>query len=136
MLIELWEKLRGYDKWIEAEAKIESSDLCAKPYRDRQGYEALACESKDTVTWVDRQGAQQRANFDVDDESPLYQLIGGESIPIRYNPLNPSQFYFRELLRSRVNFVVRTALTTGVMIALGYAVLGMRIYSLIKHWRD
>lgn len=25
MLIELWERLRGYDKWNEAQAKIESS---------------------------------------------------------------------------------------------------------------
>jgi hypothetical protein len=27
MLIELWEHLRGYDKWIQTEATIQSTDL-------------------------------------------------------------------------------------------------------------
>jgi hypothetical protein len=27
MLIEIWERLRGYDKWVQTEAKIESSNL-------------------------------------------------------------------------------------------------------------
>jgi len=27
MLIEIWEHLRGYDKWIQTEATIQSSDL-------------------------------------------------------------------------------------------------------------
>jgi len=37
MLIELWERLRGYDKWIEANAKISSSDMEKIPYMNRSG---------------------------------------------------------------------------------------------------
>jgi hypothetical protein len=27
MLIEIWERLRGYDKWIKTEATVQSSEL-------------------------------------------------------------------------------------------------------------
>ena len=133
MLIELWEKLRGYDKWVETEAKIMSSQAEAIP--NRYG-ETVNCayDSNDTLTWVDAAGETQSAQFEVDEQSPLYQLIGGESVTIRYDPRDPSRFYFRELLRSQVNFAVRTALTAGVALVIGYVILGMRIWLLIKRW--
>jgi hypothetical protein len=37
MLIEIWERLRGYDKWIETEAKIESSKVEEEIIRNSHG---------------------------------------------------------------------------------------------------
>ena len=39
MLIEIWERPHGYDKWVQTEAKIESSDVekRKRPITDRYG---------------------------------------------------------------------------------------------------
>ena len=110
MLIEIWERLRGYDKWVQAEAKIESSDVNKTPVRDRGQVVGYSYSSGDTLTWTDASGEKQYATFSVPDDSPLYQLIGGESVTIRYNPANPEQYYFRELLRTRIHTAFKTAL--------------------------
>jgi hypothetical protein len=110
MLIEIWERLRGYDKWIETEARVESSKVIETPDAESGGI-AYSCE--DVLVWADRQGENQRAYFAVPDGSPLYQFIGGETIKIRYNPAEPDEYYLRELLKIRVR---RTA--TGVIVTL------------------
>jgi uncharacterized protein DUF3592 len=102
MLIEIWERLRGYDKWTEAEVTIESSDLLSKGSRYGIGYATPKLASREQIDWSDSEGRRRSAEFEVDDESPLYQLLGGERVTIRYNPARPGQYYFRDLLRSRV----------------------------------
>lgn len=110
MLIELWERLRGYDKWVEAEAKVESSDVEQTAHRNRDGSMSYTWASGDQIVWIDSRGGRQCASFQVDDESPLYQLVGGEQIRIRYNPAKPEQYYFRELLQSRIRRFFQLAL--------------------------
>jgi hypothetical protein len=102
MLIELWERLRGYDKWVQTEAKIESSDIERKAHYGRDGSVNYSWASGDTITWTDTRGEHQTADFKVDDESPLYQLVSGEKVKIRYNPAIPNHFYYRDLLQSKV----------------------------------
>jgi hypothetical protein len=101
MLIEWWEKIRGYDKWVQTTAKLDSADLERTTHSDRSGHVSYTYASDDRLTWADCQGEQHTADFRVDDESSLYQLVGGEPVTIHYNPAQPEQFYFRELLRSR-----------------------------------
>jgi hypothetical protein len=117
MLIELWERLRGYDKWTETQAKIESSNVEKTPVTDRSGRVAgYSYSSGDMLTWIDASGEKQYANFTVHDDSPLYQLIGGESVAIRYNPVDPAQYYFRELLRTRINRFFKVLLGVAAVV--------------------
>jgi hypothetical protein len=120
MLIEMWERLRGYDKWVETQAKIESSNVKRTSHTDRAGNVSYTWSSGDTLVWADSQGDQRRAEFKVDDESPLYQLVGGESVTIRYDPQNPDHFYFRDLLQSRVRRFFQLVL---------YAMLGLTFFA-------
>jgi hypothetical protein len=128
MLIELWERLRGYDKWIEAQARIESSDVEKRPLTDRYGKVVdYAYSSGDRVTWTDPQGEKQYADFTVPDDSPLYQLVGGESVTIRYDPAKPDRYYFRELLRTRVHTAVKSTLAALLLLVVFGSLIFLRI---------
>ena len=67
--------------------------------------------SGDVISWTDPTGENHHADFDVDERSPLFQYVGGESGPIRYDPADPDRFYYRDLLKSRVNSAIRTTVT-------------------------
>ncbi len=111
MLIEIWERLRGYDKWIQVDARIESSNLEEIKHYDRYGEpEPSSWESDDEIVWTDKTGLEQRADFRVPEESPIYQLIDGAIVTIRYNPTSPEEFYYRELLRTRVHTAFKLTL--------------------------
>lgn len=131
MLIEIWERLRGYDKWIETEAKIESSNVEKTPIEGRSGTAiGYSYASGDILTWTDRQGEKQYADFTAPDDSPLYQLIGGETVTIRYDPAHPDRFYYRDLLRTRIHTAVKATL---VVILFGGLFL-LRLAARIARW--
>ena len=117
MLIEIWEKLRGYDKWVNAAATIERSDVEKTPHNDRNGSVSYSYEAGDVIAWV-VDGAKHYADFNVEEGSHLFQLVGGESVAIRYNPKDPDDFYYRDLLKSRVNRFCRGVFTVFVFIAI------------------
>jgi len=94
MLIEIWERLRGYDKWTQTEATILSSDLVGQ---------AL---SKNVIEWNDVSGKSHTAKYSVHSSSRLYQLYDGQTVIVRYNQANPDRYYFRELFRYRVLVVL------------------------------
>ena len=114
MLIEIWERLRGYDKWIQTEATIRSSDLkdlgfgsFRKDSARRLGlYDQW--QSKSDFCWIDRSGNSHKGSFTVSERSPLFQVIEGETIPIRFNPANPDKYYIRELFWHKSSFLVVT----------------------------
>ena len=119
MLIELWERIRGYDRWVETSATIESSQVTETPVASRSGGIAgYTYGAGDVIAWTDPSGEKHYADFNVDDKSPLYQYVGGESVAIRYDPANPDQFYYRDLLKSRVNSTLRVALGVMVLVVL------------------
>jgi hypothetical protein len=106
MLIELWERYRGYNHWVPTEATIESSQMEDHEYTYR-GQTSHVYESGDTLVWIDRQGNRRTGDCEVPDDSSLYQFVGGEKVAIRYNPENPDEYYFPDLLKARLrsNFV-------------------------------
>jgi hypothetical protein len=125
MLIEIWERLRGYDKWIPTEAKVESSKV-KETLDPESGY--IAYSSGDLLVWTDQQGEHQRAYFTVPDDSPLYQLVEGATVTIRYNPADPYQYYLRELLQTRIHMAVSRAIVIFLIVGLFIVVswLGVR----------
>jgi len=130
MLIEIWERLRGYNKWIQTEATIESSNLEETPIADRYGRIIdYSYASGDILTWTDHQGEKQYADFSVPDDSPIYQLVDGDTVTIRYNPAKPEEFYYRELLRTRVHTVVKTTIVTLLFLVIFGGLIFLRITS-------
>ena len=107
MLIEIWERLRGYDKWTQTEATIRSSDLedvdvgipsgsyC--PDRTIDEWQSF-CD----IAWTDASGTQHTAEYSVSEDSPLFQLYEGQKVILRYNPADPDHYYLRGVLRSKV----------------------------------
>jgi len=112
MLIEIWERLRGYDKWIETDATVESSEAANYQLHGRD-----LSSSEDVIVWTDAGGEKHRAPFRVQADSPLFQLVQGSTISIRYNPADPEEYYFRELLQTRVRKVLSTVAVAALMIA-------------------
>lgn len=58
MLIELWERLRGYDKWVQVEARIESTRV----WKQETRYGTVDY-SDDVMLWTDPTGMNHRAPF-------------------------------------------------------------------------
>jgi len=103
MLVELWERLHGYDKWTPAVATVQSTELSrvgeigddkSKPPV------ALGWESVCKIRWKDQNQIERTAVFQTYEESPLYQLVEGNSVHIRFNPANPSEYYLPGLTQS------------------------------------
>jgi hypothetical protein len=109
MLIELWERLRGYDKWVETEATILSSELLDR-LRDRNRPDIwdvwllsfYRWQSKCNIRWTDVSGAPHAGTYAVVENSSLFQKYEGQRISIRYNPFSPDEFYSRALFIDRV----------------------------------
>ena len=96
MLIEFWERLHGYDKWIATEATIKSSTT-KKASRKVKGGRQDIWSATNTIFWTTTQGQIQNADFYLADISLLEHFAVGETVTIRYNPANPSNFYLRKL---------------------------------------
>jgi hypothetical protein len=122
MLIEIWERLRGYDKWIKAEATVESSRVEHIQVRTG-GYE----QSDKVLLWTDGTGERHRAYLEVTAGSPLNNLLLDPGIEIRYDPADPDQYYLRELLKYRVMKATISA-CFGAVIAAAFVFLIVRIW--------
>jgi hypothetical protein len=123
MLIELWEGLRGYDKWVQTEATVESSRTKSVPTRHGK-----LRESDDVLLWTDGGGERHRAFFEINETSPLYQLIQDSKITIRYNPADPEQYYLRELVSNQV--LAPTGKALGVVVLLAF--VAILIYAILE----
>jgi hypothetical protein len=129
MFFELWERFRGYDTWPSAEARIKAAEVRRTAHNGRDGSVSYSYASADTIEWTDFHGQKQSAEFKISDDSPLYQLTGGETIAIRYDPQNSNRYYFRELLRTRIYRVCKlTAYTVG-FVAFAAALLLLNIWT-------
>jgi hypothetical protein len=103
MLIEIWERLRGYDKWVEATATVERVDV---------------------IMWTDNRGEKQYAGIDGYKTRKTPRLVAGDTVQIRYSPACPEGFYYRDLLRAKVRKSVRSTL----LILLFLVFTGLRIW--------
>lgn len=106
MWLELWEKMRGYDGWVEARATVETPAS------------AEAAPGGDLLVWTDGRGERQAAEFLVPENSGLYQKVSGDTLLIRYNPRKPGEFYHRQLHRMRVRSAVKRVAIALFLIAL------------------
>lgn len=123
MLINLWEKIHGYDHWTSTEATIESSQMEDHVYTYR-GQTSHEYDSRDRLAWIDSEGNRHTGDCEIPDDSPLYQLIEQEKVAIRYNPNDPDQYYFPELVKARLHHKVFQA---GFAVLFAAVVVGLEL---------
>jgi hypothetical protein len=136
MLIEIWERLRGYGHWTEAQAVIESANVEKTPIPGSDGATVrYTSESADTLAWFDRTGQKHSAAFTVPEDSPLFKLTHGDSVAIRFNPASPDNFYLRDLLRARVQaaFVKVIAWVAVVLVVVVFIILPAVARTWLRH---
>lgn len=134
MLIQFWERLCGYHKWVPANATVLSSNLAgigldgAVEDKRQNGKIVVGWESHCKIAWRDQHGAVHNALFAVDEESPLYQLCDGDTVEIRFNPKKPADYYLPGLLEAKIvsmwKFGLFAVMIALVCIALAVAWLG------------
>jgi hypothetical protein len=126
MLIEIWEHLRAYDKWTPAVAIVQSTELSrvGEIGNDKSKPPvALGWESVCTIKWEDHDRAEHAAVFKAYEESPLYQVVEGNTVDIRFNPSNPSEYYLRGLIESGVTRTWRLMIYAVMITVLGIALI-------------
>ena len=121
MLIEIWERLRGYDKWIQTEASIKSARLAEVQVFNSGA--AKEWRSASTLEWKDEVGKQHTASYGVSDNSPLFQLYEGDRAIIRFNPADPNEYYLPGVLKSRVMSAIKWTVLTVLVGAVALFIL-------------
>lgn len=126
MLTEIWEKICGCDAWVEVQARVVESHVKEV---DLFGSEKLKLETggaySDSViriAWSDQAGSSQSAEIRAPEDSPLFQLIEGDSLTIKINPQKPDEFYVRGLGQDQAVSVLKRAVFGVVVIAVGILV--------------
>ncbi len=127
MLIKLWERLHGYDKWTPVDAIVQSSDLAEVDFGPRPGRNEKPTltewESSCTIMWVDSDGKRHTARFEVREGSPLFQLYGGQKVGIRYDPSAPDRFYLPGVLKSKVFSTIKWLILTVIFALIALFIL-------------
>ncbi len=126
MLTEIWEKIRGYDEWLETEATVISS--VPKPSGVLDGGKASKNPSATQwnavvrIVWKGASGESYAEQFEVGEDSPLYQLCEGDTLQVRVNSKRPAEFYVRGLIESNFMSVWKGALTIamGLLLVIGF----------------
>jgi hypothetical protein len=126
MLIEIWEKIRGYDKWIETEATIVSGEKVRRAMRLRGAQSSDV--SADLLMWKDQFSRRQYGPFVTYDTSPLYQLLDGETILIRFDPAKPDRYYNRPLFVGWLLHLSKAA----IAVAVGGGFIVWRIWMIVS----
>ncbi|MFZ1937954.1 MAG: DUF3592 domain-containing protein [Terracidiphilus sp.] len=135
MLIELLEKWRGYDKWVEADARIKSSDLAPCGITDfscggrANVMPALEWQSNCVIVWKDLDCKEHSAEYAVWGNSPLFQLFEGQSVTIRYNPSNPDEYYLRGVMQSRLSTTFKLRV---LPIVIAWILAGLLLAALVR----
>jgi hypothetical protein len=136
VLIEVWEHLRGYRKWTPITATVESSTLSGIEFGKDAAKRAVAWQSVCKIAWIDQDRLSHTAEFEVFEESPLYQLRDGDVIEILFNPRRPDQFYLPGLIQSRLakawKLTIFAVMLILVLIGIAVAWFGPHILSAIS----
>lgn len=119
MLLKLWERLRGYNKWTEAQAVIKSSQVqqVVVGHTRDTNQPVYAWQGDEEVAWTSEDGVEHSELFEVDEGSPLFKMYDGNPLTIRYDPQNPDHFYVRDQLRHQVNRGAKIALALLIVVA-------------------
>jgi hypothetical protein len=122
--LRIWEKISGIDKWIDAPAQVVESrvrdlDILGGPTSRKSG--PIYSESFIRITWTDQRGVTHSGELEAPEESPLYQLIEGDTVQIRFNPATPDEFKVRGLARDQAASAAKKvifAIVVGVVVIL------------------
>jgi len=125
MLIELWERLRGYNKWVQAEARVDSAAAIRRTLGKRYQESPTSRASGRLLVWKDQLGKKQVGVFVTLDTSPFYQLLDGETITIRYNPARPNHYYCRAHLLSWLVHLAKISLV-------GFVSMGFFVWLILR----
>jgi hypothetical protein len=117
MIVEFWERLRGYDKWIETEATVESAKLIDGLRRTRPAWWRLllnpdilisffSWHAQCAMAWTDVSGGRHTTDYEVSEQDPLFQKFEGQKVLIRYNPTRPDDYYVQEGATTRARFAL------------------------------
>lgn len=116
-LLDFWESQRGYYRWTETTARIDSTSL-----QEVSGRGGVTWFSRDTIRWKDANGEEHFGSFRVSDKSSLYMEVEGNAVTIRYDPLHPDKYYYRALLADRITMSAKALMMIAGFIALIEAV--------------
>jgi hypothetical protein len=83
--------------------------------------------SSDLLTWTDQQDQRQYGPFVNQETSPLFQLLEGQTISIRYDPLRPNCFYNRAHARAWALMLTKATLA----VVLGGGFIAWRIWMIV-----
>lgn len=113
---------------MPATATVKSSvlarvDLDAERQTANAKKPAIGWKSNCTISWNDQNGSEHTAMFEAFEESPLYQLVDGDEVGIRFNPLEPAEFYLPGLLDSKLAQAWKTGVFTVLIILVCIALL-------------
>jgi hypothetical protein len=126
MLIELWEKIRGYDTWVETTATLKSSQVEQEIVgHDKLGRPFYGWRGDEELVWTDTSGVGQCEPLTVSEGSPVFQCIEGNAVRIRYNPADSGDFYVREQLQYEVSRSAKIILWTFAIVIAIVALLSI-----------
>jgi len=112
MLIERWERLRGYDRWPEVKATIEWDRTWGLPMGGEvgpQGYVPVSSGTRTLLKQVhiryhDPHGTAHSRSIWLFFGSGVSLLKPGDSFYIRCSPENPKRIYLREQTTGTLGF--------------------------------
>jgi len=89
------------------------------------------------IAWEDRHSIEHTAEFEVFEESPLYQLTERDTVKIRFNPEKPAEFYLPGLLQSKLARTWKLGIwaVLAILIFIGFVVawFGPSILNAFSH---
>jgi hypothetical protein len=121
MLMEMWEWLRGYHKWTQAEANIEFLKEEHLYHESSGGELHYSRITGERLVWTDARGQKHYAPLKPFGDAPEQEFADGETLAIRFNPAHPEQYYCRRLSGMRVR---RAFTTTCTVIAVAAVSIG------------
>ena len=118
MLIERWERFKGYDRWPEVEARIECEDSWGVPIgaaETSDGYVPVsgrrAILKRFQIQYHSPDGSKHSGNVWSFLNFGISTLGPGDEFYIRYSPENPNRIYLRTQTTGVLLFVTFLGLT-------------------------
>jgi len=109
MLVKIWERLRGIDKWPQTTATVTEITYDSLP---RGGHMANVA-----FRYRDPNGEDQYWTYTVDSMTSLYNIQPNDTFSVWFNPKRPEQ-NFSDEIESTANRTLVIILFAAVMIAL------------------
>ena len=99
-------QIRSSNEWVDTQARVIESrvrglGMLGGPSSDDSKTKPIYSDALVRITWTDELGVTHSGEFEAPEESPLYQLIEGDTFPIRYKSSAPDEFCVRGLAQDQ-----------------------------------